>query len=88
MKNYTALKNFILAKKHHAFRRELQVDLAKEYSALHLSPVERMARRFELLCQAETPVVFEDENITLLRTIKTLPPIFTDEEWSEIKQKH
>lgn len=88
MKTYAELKNFILAKKHHAFRKELQVDLAKEYSALALSPKERMARRFELLCLEETPVVFENEKITLLRTIKTLPAIFTEEEWVEIKQKH
>ena len=82
------LKEFILQKKHRALRKRLDVDLAKEYSARKLSPKARMTERFEFLCAQETPVVFENEKITFLRTVGNLPDIFTQEEWAEIKAKH
>ncbi len=82
------LYNFILSKQHHKFRNRVDWDLAKEYSAKKLSPIERMADRFEKLCQAEKAVILEDEQIVFLRTVSNLPPVFTDSEWDEIKKKH
>ena len=46
---------FVL-KKHHKFRRELNVNLAEAFSAQSLSEKERMTRRFELLCREEKQI--------------------------------
>ena len=45
------LKEYIISKKHHQFRRDFPEyqNLAQEYHRLGLSPKERMTRRFELL---------------------------------------
>ena len=88
MKNYLQLKEFILNKSHRAFRKSVKDDLAAEYALLRLSPEERMTRRFEWLTKQETPIVFENERIAFLRTVKNLPPIFTETEWAEIRSKY
>lgn len=82
------LLSYILAKKHHAFRREVDWNLAEEYAARGLSPQERMCDRFERLCAAETPVLLPGERICFLRTIATIPEIFTQEEWEDICARH
>lgn len=84
------LKEYIISKKHHQFRRDFPEyqNLAQEYHRLGLSPKERMTRRFELLSGLETPVLLPDEKICFMRTVKQIPDCFTEEEWAEIKQKH
>ena len=89
MLNGKELYNFIVIdKKHHDFRKTVDWDLAGEYSAKGLSPIERMADRFERLCEAETPVIVKDEQICFIRTVANLPAIFTEEEWADINAKH
>lgn len=88
MKNFTKLKEYIINKEHHTYRRQFSENLAATFCAHGLSPIERMTRRFEILTQAETPVVFPDERIPFLRTITKLPDIFTEEEWADIRRKH
>ena len=85
-----SLREYILAKKHHAYREDppcLQ-DLAQEYARLGLSPLERMTRRFELLTSLEKPVLLPEEKICFLRTVTQIPDCFTQEEWAAIKEKH
>jgi len=82
------LLSYILAKKHHAFRRELDWDLASEYAARELSPRARMTDRFQRLCAAETPVLLPDESICFVRTVKNIPEVFTEEEWRQLRTKH
>jgi len=82
------LYNFIIDKKHHKFRHPLGIDLAQKYKSEGLSPIERMADRFETLCKAETPVILEGEQIVFLRTVSDIPDCFTEEEWKDIKSKH
>ncbi len=84
------LKEYIISKKHHQFRRDFPEyqNLAQEYHRLGLSPKEHMTRRFELLSGLETPVLLPDEKICFMRTVKQIPDCFTEEEWAEIKQKH
>ena len=76
------LYNLILNKKHHKYRKEIEVTFDESLSA-----IERMTLRFETLAQAETPVLLEGEKICFLRTVKNIPNCFTEEEWSEIKLK-
>ena len=84
----TVLYDLILHKEHHKFRKHHEVleHLAEEFAALKLSPKERMARRFSLLCSLEEPVLLPGEQICFLRTVPRIPDCFTPQEWEEIKQ--
>ena len=82
------LFDFIVNKEHHQYRHTVDWHLAEEYAARGLSPIERMADRFERLCREERPVILEGEQIVFLRTVANLPAIFTEEEWAAINQKH
>ena len=84
------LREYIRAGKHKAFRQEYENlnTLAQEYALLGLSPIERMTRRFGLLCSLEKPVILPHEQICFLRTVKTIPDIFTPEEWADIRKRH
>ena len=82
------LYRIILNKEHHKYRRRVDWNLAEEYSALGLSPEERMSDRFSRMCREERAVILPGEKITFLRTVANIPDIFTESEWSEIKAKH
>ncbi len=71
-----------------ALRRDFTPDLASEYSKLGLTDIERMTRRFELLCAEEVPHIHPEEKIVLMRTIRKQPEIFTEDEWSKIRSEH
>lgn len=77
------LYDFIVDKKHHQYRKEIEISFDK-----FMSPIERMTYRFEKMAEDETPVLLENEKICFLRTIKNTPDIFTEEEWAQIKSKH
>lgn len=84
------LYNYIVDKKHHVFRKKIDVytGLAETFAELNLNPKERMTRRFELLTRLEEPILLPEEKICFLRTVKEIPDCFTEEEWKEIKRKH
>lgn len=82
------LLQYILDKEHHKFRGDLNINLAREYKSMQLSPIERMTDRFERLSKAEIPHFLPDEKIVFLRTVKDIPDIFTEDEWANIKSKH
>ena len=78
----------VSGKKHRELRRDIELDVAGDFKSRNLAPMERMTERFEKLLAAEIPVFLEGEKIAFLRTIKKLPPIFTQDEWDGIKSKH
>ena len=82
------LLDYILAKKHHAFREDYTENLSEIYSKAGMTPDERMADRFERLTKAQTPHILPGEQIVFLRTTKQIPDCFTEDEWKEIKSKH
>lgn len=82
------LYDFFVNKCHKKFRHTVDFDLKTEYSKKGLSPIERMSDRFEKMCKAQTPHIFENEQIVFMRTTENLPEIFTEEEWTDIKKKH
>ena len=86
--NSKLYKYYIENRTHRNLRRDFPQNLAAEYSALGLSPEERVTRRFELLCRAEKPQMQPFEKIVLMRTVKKQPDIFTEAEWADIKAKH
>lgn len=80
-------EKIVVERSHRNLRHEVP-QIAEMYKGEHLSPEERMTRRFEWLCEEEIPVIFPEEKICFLRTVKNIPDIFTDEEWEEIREKH
>ena len=88
MLNGTELYNTIITKAHHKYRHAVDWNLSEEYSKRGLSPVERMADRFERMVNEEKAVILPDEKIVFMRTVSNLPAIFTDSEWDDIKSKH
>ena len=84
------LREYIRSGKHRVHRRQHHAleALAQQYAAEGLSAEERMTRRFELLCALEEPVLLPGERICFLRTVTTVPDIFTPEEWAAIRKDH
>ncbi len=84
------LNYFIRERRHHAFRKEAEdpYRFAREYAKEGLTDTERAVRRLRDMLQEETPVVFPDEQIAFLRTVPTVPEIFTPEEAEEIYASH
>lgn len=82
------LFDYIVSKKHHAFRVDNTCDLASEYKTKGMSPTERMADRFERLMKLQTPHILPEEKIVFLRTTTCIPDCFTEDEWDEIKKEH
>lgn len=81
------LYDFILAKKHHVYRSDYSEELSLIYSAAGLSPVERMADRFERLMKAQKPVILDGELVSFLRTTNNIPDVFTKEEWEKNQKR-
>ncbi len=82
------LLEYVISKKHHQYRHTVDWDLGCEYAKKGLTPIERMADRFEKLCDEEKAVILDGEQIVFLRTVSNLPAIFTDEEWKDINSKY
>lgn len=82
------LYDYIVNKGHHKYRHTVDWNLGEEYAKKGLSPIERMADRFERMCNEEKAVILENEQIVFLRTVSNLPDCFTEKEWAEIKSKH
>lgn len=82
------LLHYIVSKQHHKFRHAVDWDLAGEYAAKGLSPVERMTDRFERLIAEEKPVILPNEQICFIRTVSNIPDCFTEKEWEQLKKEH
>jgi len=80
--------DYIISKQHRELRKPLGRDLATEFSALGLSAEERMTRRFEILCDAQTPVIPDEQKIVFMRTTNEQPDVFTEQEWKAIGSHH
>ena len=60
----------------------------EKFQAEGVPAVERSARMLKALLEAECPIIIEGERIVATRTITSIPSIFTDAEWAEIRSKH
>ena len=72
---------FVRDKSHHAYRKPAEDPhaLAAQFAAQGLDDMQRSVGRLRYVLAQETPVVFPDERITLLRTVRTIPEIHTEE---------
>ncbi|MBR6563996.1 MAG: pyruvate formate-lyase [Clostridia bacterium] len=84
----TNLYKLIVGKEHHVFRHTVDWNLGEEYKAKGLTPIERMADRFERMCNEEKAVILPNEQIVFLRTVANIPDVFTEDEWKELKDKY
>ena len=77
----------IRTKAHHRYRQDIAwaVDACADKAA---PAIERMSHRLKTVLAHETPVLFPDEQIVLMRTVKTLPPLFSEKEWGGIRERH
>lgn len=86
------LKEYILDKKHHQFRRtpeELELQhLNETFQKENVHPVKRSAICLSELFNKENPVILPEEKIVFTRTITAIPDIYTPFEWDEIKKHH
>ena len=79
---------YVIDRHHRSLRTVYDFDLAAEYSALALSPTERMVRRFELLSSLEVPRIHPEEQIVFTRSGANIPDVFTEAEWKDIRAEH
>jgi formate C-acetyltransferase len=82
------LKKYILDKKHHSFRQELEINLCEKFEIENLSAMQRSTEKIVTLLNLEKPVILPDEKITFTRTLKKIPGIFTVAELDNIKKEH
>lgn len=61
---------------------------ARKYEKEGLPDLQRSVRRLAYMLEQEQPVVYPDEKIVLLRTVTTVPELFTEREFEKIKEKH
>lgn len=79
---------YMLEKKHHQYRQDIELEMTEEFSKKCLSPIQRVSERLSVVLDAEKAVILENEKIVLLRTVTKLPDLFTKGEWGNIKKNH
>lgn len=80
--------DYILSGAHKAYRTAVTDDLAPLYASEGLSPIERITRRFTLLCDRQVPHILPGQQIVFMRTTANAPSLFTEAEWAEISGTH
>lgn len=81
---------FIRDKKHHSFRKQPAdpYELAAGFSMENVPDVDRAALRLQHVLDQEQPVIFAGERIALVRTVTTIPELFTGAELAALKETH
>ena len=84
------LDYYVKEKAHHQFRQPAadKYRYAVRYKENGLDDLDRSVCRLRDVLGEETPVVFPDEKIVMLRTVETLPEIFTEDEFKKLSSEH
>ncbi len=69
---------------HAACRQAATPDVLRECEQEHLSWPRRAARLVQRMCEAELPVIEPDDRIVFTRTVPSVPPIYSPEQWREL----
>ncbi|MDO4938358.1 MAG: pyruvate formate lyase family protein [Lachnospiraceae bacterium] len=79
---------FVSEKGHHTFRCEPEdiYALTETFAENDVPDTDRAVMRARYILDNETPVVFDDEKITLMRTIPFTPAVFTEDEMAELQK--
>ncbi len=78
------LKKRMRAGEQKSLRQTDSIDVLSECDAEELSWPARVARLVRRQCESERVVIAPDERIVFTRTLPTVPPIYSAEEWSKI----
>ncbi len=78
--------DFIVEKKHHVHRREVNFESAERFAGMPHN--KRVTAALCDVLSNETPLVLPNENILFWRTVKNLPDILTAQEWDKLKSEH
>ena len=81
---------FIVNKEHFGFRQKAEDSfcLAEKFAQDNVPDTQRAVLRARYILDNEKPVVFDDEKITLMRTIPFTPAIFTEGEMNELQKEY
>ena len=83
-KIYDRLQN----REYRSLRSDREFSFAQDYAEAGTDPALRAGDRLMRMAQAERAVLFAEDRIGMMRTIKRVPPIFTDEEFAAIAAVH
>ncbi|MDD4191824.1 MAG: hypothetical protein PHI28_10860, partial [Mangrovibacterium sp.] len=87
----TILDN-VFQKKHHVFRQNIAPDVVRNFAVSlkeqKVPDVLRAQKRLSWVLENEKPVILPGEKIVFMRTVPKIPEIFTEEEWTEIREEH
>jgi formate C-acetyltransferase len=72
------MKRRIRAGEHHPLRATESIDVLSECEAEQLSWPRRVARLTRRMCEAQAVVIDPDERIAFTRTVRRVPPIYSD----------
>ena len=82
------IRQICLKRGYKQYRQDITLDIADDFQKHGLSIPRRSAERLKLMLEAEKPIVFADERISITRTIKALPSLYTDDEWDALNKKY
>jgi len=69
----------------HATRRQTTTpDVLSECETQQLSWPRRAARLTCRMCEAEQPVIDDDQQIAFTRTLPRVPPIYSEDDWKRL----
>lgn len=83
-KRLQRMRDRVRNREHAALRAPPNLHLIKECDSENLSWMQRNARLTRRMCEAETPVVLEDESILFTRTITDVPPVYFENQLAEL----
>ena len=86
----TLRERFIVEKdqKNYRMQPEDPYAQAERYSREGLNDLQRSVRRLKYMLEKEKPHVYPDEKLALIRTVVTVPEIFTKAEMEELRKEH
>lgn len=79
-----AMKDRVRAGKHHSLRQAAPIEVLSECETGQLSWPRRVARLVRRQCEAERVIIEPDERIVFTRTIPSVPPVYSTQEWARL----
>ena len=80
----TTMRGWVRAGEHHSSRQDIPIGVIEECETRQLSWPKRVALLVQRQCEAERVIIGLDEHIVFTRTLPSIPPIYSPEEWSRL----
>jgi pyruvate-formate lyase len=79
-----SMKNRVRAGEHRSLRQAAPIDVLTECETGQVSWPSRVARLVRRQCEAERVIIQPDERIVFTRTLPSVPPVYSTEEWTQL----